>query len=1298
MDSLNRSDRMRRATLVFVVALAGLCVFAGLAQAASPKWKLLALTGPTNLPPKQSEVQRIAVEAEGGTFTLGQRTAEGEGTFPSKFAGAEVTEGSSIAKIAFAFETYAVGELVMSENGAFPAGTTVLAITPEGFGATLTLSNPAAFSSGFEALYLLSKEVTGVTPATGSFSVGDEISAEILPPGTTVTAVAPETLTISNFPTAMFGGTFVLTGAQRTGSLPFNAPAGDVQSSLEALSAFGSGSVTVSGGPGGDAAHPYFVEFGDPFMEQNVEELRVNSGELVGEHAAIHVFTTIPGGPGMGEITVNPANVGGAPTSGEYTVTLGPLPAGIVTSGPAVGGNGSEWSCPGEAGESTVTCTSSETVKGLYPANNVTVPIEVEPSVASTASAQVTISGGAAGTDTIQMPIVVSKQDAPPGAQAFWAGAFDEDGNPEVQAGGHPNSAISHFMLNTVRSKNGKIIPVGTPKNVIVDLPPGFGGNPLVTPRCPQRQVTQPPNDNGGSPSCSQEMSIGSLLPSLSVFGDSGTAWDASVFNDVPAEGYAAEFTTLLAYPLQSLLASVRTSGDYGVRITAPSNPNYGKIYGAFAALEGFPKGAKGKAFMFNPSDCAEEASRPPVVRTKSDTWQEPGVFSVTADQVLPPVTGCEKLSFHPGFSFQPTSSEGSSGVGATAHLHLPQEGLSDPDELAPPNLKKAVVALPEGLTLNAAAADGLQACSEEQIGLLTTNGALPNPIRFDEAAPQCPDGSKLGTARIDTPLLDQPVDGTIYLAEQEANPFGALIALYLVLESERFGLTIKLPGKVDIGPGGRLTATFDHSPQLPFEDMTLHFRGGGPRSQLASPEICGHYETQGTWTPWSAPESGPPAQTTDGFTVSGNCASSPGARPFAPTLEAGTTNPIAGSYSPLTIKVGRKDGEQELSRFEFSLPAGLSGKLAGIPYCTESAIAAAASKTGKQELASPSCPAASRLGRVDTAAGVGSEPFHVGGSVYLAGPYKGSPVSTVVVTPAVAGPFDLGNVVVRAPVYIDPQTARLTVKSDPIPTILEGLPLKVRSVTIAVDRSGFTINPTSCEEMSIGATIHSSDGATAVPSNRFQVGNCDALKFKPKLKLSLKGGTKRNANPALTAILTNPPGQANIARVSVALPHSEFLDQAHIRTICTRVQFAVDQCPKGSIYGRAEAISPLLDAKLTGPAYLRSSDNDLPDLVIALRGPDHQPVEIELAGRIDSVNGGIRNSFELVPDAPVSKFVLRMQGGRKGLLVNSTDICRGKHKATVKMTGQNGKKHNFRTPLKARCGKKAAKQKRRKG
>jgi hypothetical protein len=377
-------------------------------------------------------------------------------------------------------------------------------------------------------------------------------------------------------------------------------------------------------------------------------------------------------------------------------------------------------------------------------------------------------------------------------------------------------------------------------------------------------------------------------------------------------------------------------------------------------------------------------------------------------------------------------------------------------------------------------------------------------------------------------------------------------------------------------------------------------------------------------------------------------------------------------------------------------LPPGLTGKLAGIPYCSGAQIKEAEGKTGKAEQANPSCPAASQLGKLDTAAGYGSEPIHVAGRVYLAGPYKGGPVSSVVITPAVAGPFDLGNVVVRAPLYLNPETAQITVKSDPIPTILKGIPLKLRSVAIEVDRKDFTLNPTSCEAMSVTSSIGGSNGATASLSNRFQVGNCGALKFTPKLKLALKGGTRRNGNPALTATLTQPSGQANIGRVQVALPHSEFLDQSHIRTVCTRVQFAANQCPQGAIYGQAEAITPLLDQPLTGPVYLRSSSNKLPDLVVALKGPESQPIEVVLDGRIDSVHGGIRNTFELVPDAPVSKFVLKMQGGKKGLLVNSRNICATQSHANVRLVGQNGKSSNQSPLLQNQCPKKHKKHSKR--
>ncbi len=1288
---------IRRIALILGLALIGVCAFAGTAEATpKPAWKLLAVTGPTNLPPKQSETQRVAVEADGGTFTLGQQTVEGEGTFAVHLGAAEITEGSDIAKVHFAAEPYAVGERVVA--AAFPAGTTILGISGSPGEPVLELSNPAAITEEFEFIETSSNVVTGVTISAGVFHVGDLISAEALPPGTTVTTVGSGTLTLSDFP--IEGGTFALIGSETTAPIPFNASAAEVQAALEALPGFVPGSGSVNGGPGGDADHPYFVAFGGPLAEQNVPELVADSSALVGVHAAVHIFTIVPGGPGTGVIGIDPANIGGKPTVGVYTVQLGPLPSGVVSAGK---GFGEGWSCPGGAGESTVTCTSSRSVPSLVPSRTISIPIELESSKVTNASVPVTITGGGAGTAGYQLPVSISNEQAKPGAQAFWAGAFDEEGNPSTQAGGHPHGAMSYFLATTVRSANGRINPAGDSKDVIVDLPPGFRGNPMVTRRCPQAEVAAPPSTLGGSPLCNEDMSVGTFEPVVGEFG--GLTNSNRIFNDVPARGYAAEFTTAIAFPLQSLLASVRSEDDYGIRITAANNPTYRNVYGAFAALEGIPTAANGKAFLTNPSSCAEEAREAPVANIKSDTWQEPGNYSLTIQQVLPAVTGCDKLQFHPSFSFQPTDgngapvSRGGTGVGITAHLHIPQDGLTDPAGLAPPDLKKAVVTLPEGLVLNPSSANGLEACSEAEIGFKGSSYPLPNPLRFNEEHPSCPDGSKLGSVEVNSPLLEAPLVGAVYLAAQEENPFGSLIAIYLVIDDPRTGVVIKLPGEVHPDPQtGQLTATFDYNPQLPFEDLILKFRGGGPRSELATPEVCGTHRTTGSWTPWSAPESGPPAQTTDDLTISDGCAPSAATRRFSPSFEAGTTDPLGGAFSPLMIKVKRNDGEQELKQLDFTMPPGLVGKLAGIPYCSEDAIREAEGKSGKAEQARSSCPAASELGRVQTAAGVGPEPFTVGGHVYLAGPYKGAPVSTVVITPAVAGPFDLGNVVVRAPIYLNPETAQLTVKSDPIPTILKGFPLKVRSVEIAIDRHEFTLNPTSCEAMLATASIQSSDGASASPSNRFQVGNCGRLKFAPKLKIALKGGTKRNGHPALVATLNQPAGQANIGRVSVGLPHSEFLEQGHIRTICTRVQFAAHECPKGAIYGFAEAISPLLDQPLKGPVYLRSSSHKLPDLVAALSGPPSQPIEIDLDGRIDSVHEGIRNTFEVVPDAPVSHFVLRMQGGKKGLLVNSTNICRGTHKATVRMIGQNGKRHNFSTPLQAKCGAKGKHKKKHRG
>jgi len=400
----------------------------------------------------------------------------------------------------------------------------------------------------------------------------------------------------------------------------------------------------------------------------------------------------------------------------------------------------------------------------------------------------------------------------------------------------------------------------------------------------------------------------------------------------------------------------------------------------------------------------------------------------------------------------------------------------------------------------------------------------------------------------------------------------------------------------------------------------------------------------------------------------------------FNPALKAGVTDPVAGKFSPVVVDLTRPDGNQALRGFSLKLPDGELAKIKGVPLCSDADATAA------------SCPQASRIGSLTATTGPGPEPFTIPEpgkpqpQIYLAGPYQGASYSIVSEVPAQAGPFDLGVLAVRSGLEVEPETGRAVVKADPLPQFFEGVGIAYRHLHAVVDRPEFNLNPTDCREMAITSDVTSTQGTVAHPSARFQVDGCKALKFRPKLSLRLRGGTKRADYPAFTAVLKARRGDANIAFVQAALPHSEFIAQEHFSTICTRKQFAADRCPKGSIYGRAKAVSPLLDKPLSGPVYLRSSDHPLPDLVVKLRGQ----FEIHLVGRVDSVRGGIRTSFESVPDAPVTKFVLQLRGGKKGLFVNSTDICRGSHRATVRMKAQNGRAVALRPRLVAAgCGKK---------
>jgi hypothetical protein len=664
--------------------------------------------------------------------------------------------------------------------------------------------------------------------------------------------------------------------------------------------------------------------------------------------------------------------------------------------------------------------------------------------------------------------------------------------------------------------------------------------------------------------------------------------------------------------------------------------------------------------FMSNPTNCTE----PFFTALRAESYE--GRFD-SAEFAAAPRTGCENLEFKPSMTIAPTTQVAGAPTGLDFTLEVPQ--TDEPDKLATAHVKDASVTLPEGVVLSSSAADGLDSCSPEQFGY------------HEETPIACPLNSKIGEVTVNTPLLENPVSGPIYVAKQNDNPFNSLLAIYMAPKGS--GVELKLAGKVDLDPNtGRLTTTFLNNPQQPFDKLEVKFKEG-PTAPLALPRACGTYTATADLTSWAQPNARVPLASS--FTVDQGCGRENG---FTPGFKAGTTNPKAGAFSPFTLRVTRSDdAQQNVSRISATLPEGMLAKLAGVPLCSDPDAAAA------------NCPEASKVG--DTTVGVGAgpdpvfapEPGRDPTALYMGGPYNGAPYSLIAEVPAQAGPFDLGVVVLRNALRVNPRTAQVTAVSDPLPQFLQGVPIQYRDIRVDVDRPNFTLNPTSCEATSVNGTIDSIAGQAAQVSDRFKVGECRRLGFKPGLKLTLEGRKQRSDYPALTAVMNARPGDANIDHVSVALPRSEFLAQNHIRTVCTRVQFAADQCPQGSIYGRAEATTPLLDQPLAGPVYLRSSDNPLPDLVAALKGP----IEIELVGRIDSFNSGIRTSFDVVPDAPVNRFTLRMQGGKKGLLENSRNLCRATHRATVEMDAQNGRANDFRPVVRhvgCKSSKKSAKSK----
>jgi hypothetical protein len=921
----------------------------------------------------------------------------------------------------------------------------------------------------------------------------------------------------------------------------------------------------------------------------------------------------------------------------------------------------------------------------------------------------------ALGVAMLLVPASAGAFDFLPGREGFDAHVYAEGEQVATEAGSHPVALTAAFNFEP---EGGGPFTQGDLRDLSLELPPGLIENPTSVPICSQSDFhiprSSPFEESRSGESCQDKSQIG-IATVRSSFGG-GTTRTFGVFNLQPPPGVPSEIG-LNPYgdPIIFTPSIRQAEGEYGITLRTKNVPQLVDLSGLTLTLWGSPWSLlhdtqrgnclnEAEPALFGWAKCSvgrpvNSEDTPRAYLTMPTACEQPMSFTVVATswhQAAPlpreveeaaPLKGCGQLAFEPKPLTQLSDPRASSPSGYRFDIEVNTEGVTKPQLRAPTPVRKAVVTLPEGVTINPSVGAGLGVCVPDQYEAET-------PLSPPGAG--CPNESKIGDFRVTSPIISGAIDGSIYLAAPHQNPFGSLIAVYLVAKSIDRGILVKVAGELRADPvTGRLTATFDRLPQLPYSDLSIHFREG-QRSPLATPAACGTFSTEADLTPWRDPNlvrhASLPAFITAGV-GGGPCPS--GLAPFAPQAKGGTLNSNAGSYTPFYLHLTRQDAEQEIVSYSAQLPPGLLGKIAGVPYCPEAAIEAARANSGVAERDHPSCPTASLIGHTYSGYGVGSVQAYAPGNLYLAGPYRGSSFSVVAIDSALVGPFDLGVVIVRSAIRIDPQTAQASIDAtgtDPIPHIIDGIPIHLRDVRAYIDRPNFTLNPTSCARFTLASALNGagqrfgdrSDDTLAVATAPFQAFNCSSLGFRPRISLRLKGGTKRGDYPSLRVVVRPRRGDANIASSQVTLPASLFLDQGHIKTICTKLQFAAKSCPAGSVYGHVRAFTPLLEAPMEGPAYLRSSSNTLPDLVFALHG---QGIEVDLAGRIDAVKGGLRGTFPTIPDAPVTKFVLRMNAGRRGVLVNAENLCAYPQLANARFIGHAEHGVRLRPEVGAKCG-----------
>jgi hypothetical protein len=955
--------------------------------------------------------------------------------------------------------------------------------------------------------------------------------------------------------------------------------------------------------------------------------------------------------------------------------------------------------------------------------------------VAAGASNEFTVSGGGAAPVTAKRPVPISSVPAGFGVEEFGLTPEVEGGAVDTHAGSHPYQLTNVLTFNSANT--GTLTPPAPARDLHFKLPPGLIGNATAVEQCDEQDFSHVVA-GGEANLCKGDTVIGVAVVTLSTDPGQEGSFTVPLFNLTPAPGEPARFGfEVLRNPV--ILDTAVRSGpgeDYGITVDvsnitqlvnfmsstvtfwgAPGDPSHNEARDWGCLLGGFYRAETGfsceastaehaPAFLTLPTNCeqpfiptVEGISWPRKTSPEGESTPasfEPVPYPLQDDAGSPlSLTGCNQLAFSPTIEAEPTADSASSPSGLKFNLNFDDEGLTNATGTAQSQLKDTSVVLPEGLTINPSAGVGLGGCSPAQYA--------SESIESAEGA-GCPNDSKLGTVEIETPLLTQKIAGSIFIAQPYENPFDSLVALYIVARNPETGILVKLAGRVEAGgqagvvglAPGQLRTTFEDNPQLPFDHFRFKFREG-QQAPLISPPTCGAFNIAADLTPWSNPLA--TLTDTSAFTITqgaegGACPG--GVSPFAPKLEAGTLNNNAGTFSPLYVHLTRSDAESEISSFSTNLPPGLTGDLSGIPFCGEANIALARTKTGAQEEAAPSCPAASQIGHTLVGTGVGAVLAYVPGKVYLAGAFNGDPFSIVSVTSAVVGPFDLGTVVLRFGLKIDPYTAQVSVDptaSEPIPTILDGIVTHVRDIRVYIERPGnapFTLNPTSCSPTSIGSTLGSNLSQSVAIASPFQAASCANLKFAPKFAVSTSGKTSKAKGASLKVKLTYPSApqgtQANITRVKVDLPKQLPSQLKTLQKACTAKQFELnpENCPKESMVGKAKAVTPLIPVPLEGPAIFVSHGNEaFPSLIMVLRGAPPYDITIDLVGTTFISKAGITSStFKTVPDQPIGSFELTLPQGKFSALAANGNLCKSKLAMPTEFLAQNGAKINQSTKI----------------